>query len=69
MADIRVLLTDKTITQLLTPKAGWYLGTRHRTEGLLRRCRKAKTDVYDPRRSPTRWKACFIYQGVDRGHF
>ena len=25
MADIRVLLTDKTITQLPTPKAGWYL--------------------------------------------
>jgi hypothetical protein len=25
MADIRVLLTDKTITQLPTPEGGWYL--------------------------------------------
>jgi hypothetical protein len=25
MADIRLLLTDKTITQLPTPKDGWYL--------------------------------------------
>ncbi|MET4486719.1 hypothetical protein ABIA94_002278 [Bradyrhizobium sp. LA7.1] len=25
MADIRILLTDKTIAQLPTPKDGWYL--------------------------------------------
>jgi hypothetical protein len=69
MADIRVLLTDKTIAQLPAPEDGWYLARDTEIEGLLRRNWKTKTDIYSSRRSPTGPKARLIHQSIDRGYF
>jgi hypothetical protein len=69
MADIRVLVTDKTIAQLPTLEDGWYLARDTELKGFLCRHRKAKTDIYSSRRSPTGPKARLIHQSIDRGHF
>ena len=45
MADIRILLTDKTIAQLSNPDDGWYLARDTELKGFFVVVRKTEKDL------------------------
>ncbi|WP_315799201.1 hypothetical protein [Bradyrhizobium sp. SZCCHNRI3043] len=48
MADVRLLLTDKEIARLPTPRKGWYLARDTELKGFF--VVEAETNLYRPRR-------------------
>jgi hypothetical protein len=68
MADIRILLTDKTIAQLPNPNDGWYLARDTELKGFFCRSRKAEKDLHGAGRSQTGRKARIICPSFDWRH-
>jgi hypothetical protein len=66
MADIRILLTDKTIAQLPGPNDGWYLARDTELKGFF--VVVGKRNLHGAGRSQTGRKARIVYPSFDWRH-
>ena len=68
MADIRILLTDKTIAQLPNPNDGWYLARDKELKGFFVVVGKRKRTFTVRGRPQTGRKTRIVYPSFDWRH-